>query len=294
MNRSKHRAGLVDSIEGAEHIEKVVNIDQGAIGKTPRSNPATYTGVFDEIRRLFAMLPESRRRGYRAGRFSFNARGGRCEACRGEGVVKMEMHFLPDVYVTCDSCNGRRYNRDTLEVKLKGYNIADVLEMTVTRALRFFESIPALRSKLTTLTEVGLGYLRLGQQATTLSGGEAQRIKLARELARKTGGRTLYILDEPTTGLHPADIDKLLQVLNRLVERQNTVIVIEHNLDVVKSADYLVDLGPEGGEAGGRVVAAGSPEEVAVSPGSHTGEFLRKMLEKHRRGLFLNPARPGL
>jgi excinuclease ABC subunit A len=281
LNRSKRPVGCVRRIEGAEHIEKVVNIDQSAIGKTPKSNPATYTGIFDDIRNLFAMLPESRKRGYRPGRFSFNVRGGRCEACKGDRVVKIEMHFLPDVYVTCDACNGRRYNRDTLEVKLKGFNIADVLDMTVARALGFFESIPAIRSKLATLAEVGLGYLRLGQQATTLSGGEAQRVKLARELGRKAGGRTLYLLDEPTTGLHPADIDKLLQVLNRLVQRQNTVIVIEHHLDVIKTADYIIDLGPGGGEAGGRVVAAGTPEEIARSPASHTGAFLRKILEKH-------------
>jgi len=281
LNRSKRPIGCVQRIEGAEPIEKVINIDQSAIGKTPKSNPATYTGIFDDIRNLFAMLPESRKRGYRAGRFSFNVRGGRCETCKGDGVVKIEMHFLPDVYVKCDSCNGRRYNRDTLEVKLKGFNIADVLDMTVARALGFFESIPAIRSKLATLAEVGLGYLKLGQQATTLSGGEAQRIKLARELGRKAGSRALYLLDEPTTGLHPADIDKLLQVLNRLVQRQNTVIVIEHHLDVIKTADYIIDLGPGGGEAGGRVVAAGTPEEIARCTASHTGAFLRKILEKH-------------
>ncbi|HDR14475.1 MAG TPA: excinuclease ABC subunit A [Desulfobacteraceae bacterium] len=284
LNRSKRPVGRVQSITGEEHIEKVINIDQTAIGRTPKSNPATYTGIFDDIRKLFAILPESRRRGYRAGRFSFNVRGGRCEACKGDGVVKIEMHFLPDVYVKCDSCNGRRYNRDTLEVKLKGFNIADVLNMTVAQALGFFESIPPIRSKLLTLTEVGLGYLKLGQQATTLSGGEAQRIKLAKELGRKTGGRTLYLLDEPTTGLHPADIDKLLQVLNRLVQRQNTVIVIEHHLDVIKTADYIIDLGPGGGDAGGRVVASGTPEEIARAAASHTGVFLRKMLEKHPGG----------
>ncbi|MFO8090515.1 MAG: excinuclease ABC subunit UvrA, partial [Desulfatiglandaceae bacterium] len=281
LTRSKRSVGCVQLIGGAEHIEKVVNIDQTPIGKTPRSNPATYTGIFDDIRSLFAMLPESRKRGYTAGRFSFNVRGGRCETCKGDGVVKIEMHFLPDVYVKCDSCNGRRYNRDTLEVKLKGFNIADVLDMTVAQALGFFESIPAIRSKLSTLTEVGLGYLKLGQQATTLSGGEAQRIKLAKELGRKTGGRTLYLLDEPTTGLHPADIDKLLQVLNRLVQKQNTVIVIEHHLDVIKAADHIIDLGPGGGEAGGRVVAAGTPEEIARSKASHTGVFLRKMLQNN-------------
>jgi excinuclease ABC subunit A len=279
VNRSKHPAGCIQAIEGAQHIEKVINIDQTPIGKTPRSNPATYTGIFDDIRRLFAMLPESRKRGYTAGRFSFNIRGGRCETCKGDGVVKIEMHFLPDVYVKCDSCDGKRYNRDTLEVKLKGFNIADILDMTVARALGFFESIPPIRAKLSTLTEVGLGYLKLGQQATTLSGGEAQRIKLAGELGRKTAGRTLYLLDEPTTGLHPADIDKLLQMLNRLVQKQNTVIVIEHHLDVIKTADYIIDLGSGGGEAGGRVVAAGTPEEIARSPASHTGVFLRKMLE---------------
>jgi excinuclease ABC subunit A len=288
LNRSKRSVGCVQRIEGADHIEKVINIDQTAIGKTPRSNPATYTGIFDDIRNLFAMLPESRRRGYRAGRFSFNVRGGRCETCKGDGVVKIEMHFLPDVYVKCDSCNGRRFNRDTLEIKLKGYNIADVLDMTVAQALGFFESIPAIRSKLSTLADVGLGYLKLGQQATTLSGGEAQRIKLAKELGRRAEGRTLYLLDEPTTGLHPADIDKLLQVLNRLVQRQNTVIVIEHHMDVIKSADHIIDLGPDGGEAGGQVVAAGTPEEIARCTASHTGPFLRRVLEKPIRNHQMN------
>ena len=281
LTRSTRRIGAVRDIEGTEHISDVINIDQTAIGKTPRSNPATYTGIFKHIRGLFALLPESRRRGYKAARFSFNVKGGRCEACAGDGLVRIEMHFLPDVYVTCDSCAGRRYNRDTVEVRHKGFSIADVLDMTVTHAMGFFESIPSIRAGLETLTDVGLGYLKLGQQATTLSGGEAQRIKLARELGRKGRGSTLYLLDEPTTGLHPADIEKLLRVLNRLVERKNTVIVIEHHLDVVKTADHIIDLGPEGGDAGGRVVASGTPEEISRCPASHTGRFLRKVLEKH-------------
>ncbi|MDZ7374088.1 MAG: excinuclease ABC subunit UvrA [candidate division KSB1 bacterium] len=267
-----------DAIEGIEHIDKVINIDQSPIGRTPRSNPATYTGLFTYIRDLYSRLPEARMRGYKPGRFSFNVKGGRCEACQGDGIIKIEMHFLPDVYVTCEVCKGRRYNRETLEIKYKGKSIADVLEMTVSQALEFFENIPPIRRKLQTLHDVGLGYIRLGQQATTLSGGEAQRVKLAAELSKVSTGRTLYILDEPTTGLHFEDIRMLLDVLNRLVERGNTVIVIEHHMDVIKTADYIIDLGPEGGEQGGYVVAVGTPEEVAQNPRSYTGHFLRREL----------------
>ncbi len=256
----------------------MIDIDQSPIGRTPRSNPATYTGLFTQIRDLFSQVPEARRRGYKPGRFSFNVKGGRCEACEGDGTIKIEMHFLPDVYVTCDACRGTRFNRETLEVEYKGKNIADVLDMTIRQALAFFENIPTIRSKLETLSDVGLGYVKLGQSATTLSGGEAQRIKLARELSKRSTGRTLYILDEPTTGLHFEDIKKLLEVLNRLVDAGNTVLVIEHNMDVIKTADYIIDLGPEGGEAGGEVVSTGTPEEVARNPKSYTGGFLTKML----------------
>ena len=278
LYRSKIKVGRVRAIKGIHHIDKVVNIDQNPIGRTPRSNPATYTGAFSHIRDLFSMLPESRMRGYKPGRFSFNVKGGRCEACKGEGIIKIEMHFLPDVYVTCEGCKGLRYNRDTLEIKYKGYNIADVLDMTVNQAFVFFETIPSIRNKLKTLLDVGLGYIRLGQAATTLSGGEAQRIKLSKELSKKNTGRTLYLLDEPTTGLHFADIQKLLEVLNYLVGLRNTVVVIEHNLDVIKSADYVIDLGPEGGEKGGYLVGAGTPEEIAEIQGSYTGNFLKKVL----------------
>ena len=280
LYRSKTKGGRVKSIKGSLHVDKVVNINQSPIGKTPRSNPATYTGTFTPIRELFSMLPESRRRGYKPGRFSFNVKRGRCEECKGDGIIKIEMHFLPDVYVTCETCKGLRYNRDTLEIKYKGYNIADVLDMTVNEAYNFFETIPSIKNKLKTLVDVGLGYIKLGQQATTLSGGEAQRIKLSKELSKKNTGRTLYLLDEPTTGLHFADIQKLLEVLNHLVELRNTVIVIEHNLDVIKVADYVIDLGPEGGELGGYVVGEGTPEEVAEIEGSYTGQFLKKMLSK--------------
>ncbi len=276
--RSKAKPGKHDAIEGLEHIDKVVNIDQSPIGRTPRSNPATYTGVFTPIRELFARLPEARVRGYAPGRFSFNVKGGRCEACRGDGIIRIEMQFLPDVYVPCEVCHGRRYNRETLEIRYKGKNIADVLEMTVEEALEFFHNIPAIRNKLQTLYDVGLGYIRLGQPAPTLSGGEAQRIKLSKELSRRATGRTLYILDEPTTGLHLADVEKLLQVLHRLVDQGNTVIVIEHHLDVIKSADWIIDLGPEGGDEGGRIVAEGTPEQVAEVEGSYTGRFLRPVL----------------
>jgi len=278
LYRSKAKVGRAKSVKGIHFIDKAINIDQSPIGRTPRSNPATYTGVFTHIRELFSMLPESRERGYKPGRFSFNVKGGRCEACKGDGIIKIEMHFLPDVYVRCDSCKGLRYNRDTLEVKYKGYTIADILDMTVNQAFAFFETIPAIKNKLKTLVDVGLGYIKLGQQATTLSGGEAQRIKLSKELSKRNTGRTLYLLDEPTTGLHFADIQKLLEVLNYLVELKNTVVVIEHNLDVIKTADYIIDLGPEGGEEGGFVVGTGTPEGIAKNKGSYTGKFLKKIL----------------
>ncbi len=278
FHRSRKIPGRFDRIEGIEHIDKVVNISQAPIGRTPRSNPATYTGTFVHIRQLFARVPAARARGYRPGRFSFNVKGGRCEACQGGGQVKIEMHFLPDVFVTCEACGGRRFNRETLDILYKGKNIADVLEMTVAEALEFFDSIPMIRRKLQTLEDVGLGYVHLGQAATTLSGGEAQRVKLSSELSRKSTGRTLYILDEPTTGLHFHDVKMLLEVLGRLVDRGNTVLVIEHNLDVIKTADYIVDLGPEGGDDGGRVVASGTPEEVAATDGSYTGAVLKGVL----------------
>ncbi|MCI2429495.1 excinuclease ABC subunit UvrA [Candidatus Acetothermia bacterium] len=273
------RPGEHDAILGLEQINKIIEIDQSPIGRTPRSNPATYTGLFDDIRKLFALVPEARTRGYLPGRFSFNVKGGRCEACKGDGLIKIEMHFLPDVYVPCEVCKGRRYNRETLDVRYREKNIADVLTMTVEEALSFFENHPAIRRKLQTLFDVGLGYIHLGQPATQLSGGEAQRVKLATELSKRDTGRTLYILDEPTTGLHLADIEKLLDVLHRLVDAGNTIIVIEHNLDVIKTADYIIDLGPEGGDAGGQVIAAGRPEEVAEVPESYTGRFLKKILE---------------
>ncbi|MBI4459353.1 MAG: ATP-binding cassette domain-containing protein, partial [Acidobacteria bacterium] len=282
---AKEEPGLHGRIEGAEHLDKVICIDQSPIGRTPRSNPATYTGVFTPIRELFAMLPESRERGYRAGRFSFNVRGGRCEACQGDGQRRIEMNFLPDVFVTCDICRGRRYNSETLAVKYKGYSIADILESTVQDALGILENIPQITQKLKTLVDVGLGYLHLGQSSTTLSGGEAQRIKLARELSRRQTGRTLYILDEPTTGLHFDDVRKLLEVLNRLTDLGNTVIIIEHNLDVIKTADWVIDLGPEGGEAGGRVVAQGAPEQVARVARSYTGQALAQLLSRPLGGL---------
>ena len=281
-------AGVHDGIDGLKHIDKIIDIDQSPIGRTPRSNPATYTGVFTPIRDLFAQTPEARARGYTAGRFSFNVRGGRCETCEGNGYVAIEMHFLPDVYVPCSECHGARYNRDTLEVRYKGRNIAEVLDMTVEEACAFFQNIPPIASKLQTLRDVGLDYIRLGQPATTLSGGEAQRVKLATELSRRQTGKTLYLLDEPTTGLHAADVKKLLEVLHRLVDYGNTVIVIEHNLDVIKTADWILDLGPEGGEAGGRIIAEGTPEAVAARPESHTGRFLAAKLTGHpaarRRG----------
>jgi excinuclease ABC subunit A len=268
----------VQGIEGIEYLDKVIHVDQMPIGKTPRSNPATYTGLFQPIRELFSDLPESRMRGYRPGRFSFNVEGGRCESCHGDGVLKVEMHFLPDVYVTCEACQGKRYNPETLNIRYKGKTISDVLDMTVEEARDFFHAIPSIRQKLETLCQVGLGYLRLGQPATTLSGGESQRIKLARELSKRETGRTIYILDEPTTGLHFADIERLLDVLNRLTDRGNTVVVIEHNLEVIKSADYVIDLGPEGGERGGAIVGWGRPEELVENPFSYTGQFLRRKI----------------
>ncbi len=277
--RSREAPGLHDRIRGFEQIEGVIDIDQSPIGRTPRSNPATYTNLFGPIRELFARLPLARMRGYRPGRFSFNVRGGRCETCRGDGIIRIEMHFLPDVYVRCETCRGKRYNRETLEVTYKDRNIAEVLDLSVDEALEFFSNIPRIRGKLQTLADVGLGYIKLGQPATTLSGGEAQRVKLSRELAKRSAGKTLYILDEPTTGLHFADIDKLLGVLKRLTAAGNTVIVIEHNLDVIKNADWVIDLGPEGGEEGGEIVAEGTPEEIARSKKSHTGKFLRKVLK---------------
>ncbi|RMD46196.1 MAG: excinuclease ABC subunit A, partial [Aquificota bacterium] len=271
--------GKHEKIEGLESIDKVINVDQSPIGRTPRSNPATYTKVFDLIRNLFASTPEAKLRGYKAGRFSFNVKGGRCEACKGDGVVKIEMHFLPDVYVTCDVCNGKRYNRETLSIEYKGKNIADVLDMTVAEALEFFKNVPSIKNKLKLLYDVGLDYIKLGQPATTLSGGEAQRIKLSRELSKRDTGKTLYLLDEPTTGLHSHDVKKLIDVLNKLVDKGNTVIVIEHNLDVIKNADWIIDLGPEGGDRGGQVVATGSPEEIIKNKNSWTGRFLKKYLK---------------
>jgi len=279
LHRAQDHPGMHDRIEGAQHLDKVIDIDQSPIGRTPRSNPATYTGVFSLIRALMARTQDARVRGYAPGRFSFNVKGGRCEACQGDGLVKIEMHFLPDVYVTCEICKGKRYNRETLEVRYKGKNVADILGMTVSEAVAFFEPVPAIRQKLQTLHDVGLDYIRLGQAATTLSGGEAQRVKLATELSRRATGRTLYILDEPTTGLHFADIRRLLEVLNRLVEQGNTVAIIEHNLDVIKTADWVIDLGPEGGNEGGRVVATGTPEQVAAQPTSFTGQFLQRALK---------------
>ena len=279
LNHARVRAGAFDGLDGLEHLDKVVGIDQSPIGRTPRSNPATYTGLFADIRDLFSATAEAKARGYGPGRFSFNVKGGRCEACCGDGLVKIEMHFLPDVYVPCDVCHGKRYNRETLEVTYKGKSIADVLDMTADEALVFFENQPRLRNKVQTLVDVGLGYLRLGQSSTTLSGGEAQRIKLATELSRRATGRTFYILDEPTTGLHAADVHKLIEVLQALVDTGNTVLVIEHNLDVIKVADHIIDLGPEGGSGGGRIVASGTPEEVAKNPDSYTGQYLKKLLK---------------
>ena len=279
LNGARQTPAPCETIKGLEHLDKVIDIDQRAIGRTPRSNPATYTGAFTPIRDWFAGMPESKTRGYKPGRFSFNVKGGRCEACQGDGVIKIEMHFLPDVYVTCETCNGARYNRETLEVKFKGKSIADVLDMTVEDAQAFFKAVPSIRSKMDALVRVGLGYIKVGQQATTLSGGEAQRVKLSKELAKASTGRTLYILDEPTTGLHFEDVKKLLEVLHELVDQGNTVVVIEHNLDVVKTADWIIDIGPEGGDGGGQIVAKGTPEQVAKIEGSYTGHYLKPMLE---------------
>ena len=287
LNGSREPVGAHDSLEGAEHIDKIIEIDQSPIGRTPRSNPATYVGLFTPIRELFAGVPESRLRGYTPGRFSFNVKGGRCEHCKGDGILKIEMQFLPDVYVPCEVCHGKRYNREALEIHYKGKSIADVLEMTIAEALDFFSAVPNVRAKLQTLNDVGLGYVHLGQPATTLSGGEAQRVKLSTELSRRATGRTLYVLDEPTTGLHFADVEKLLEVLHRLVDGGNTVLVIEHNLDVIKTADWIVDLGPEGGDRGGRIIAEGTPEKVAKVKESATGRVPRSRPARR-------PARPAL
>jgi excinuclease ABC subunit A len=278
LHRAHEVPGAHENIEGIEHLDKAIIIDQSAIGRTPRSNPATYTGVFTQIRELFAGTPEANVRGYKAGRFSFNVKGGRCENCQGDGVIKIEMHFLPDVYIQCPECHGKRYNREALEIKYKGKTISDVLEMTVEQACEFFENVPAIARKLNTINEVGLGYIKLGQPATTFSGGEAQRIKLASELSRRSTGKTLYILDEPTTGLHTADVKKLLEILQKLVEGGNSMIIIEHNLQVIKCADYLIDMGPEGGQGGGTVIAHGTPEQVSRNDASFTGRYLKDLL----------------
>lgn len=278
LNRAHRKPGAYKSISGIESLDKVIDIDQSPIGRTPRSNPATYTGLFDLIREVFALTPDAKLRGYGNGRFSFNVKGGRCESCRGDGIKKIEMHFLPDVYVPCEVCGGKRYNRETLEVKYKGKSIADVLDMTVEQALDFFSALPKLARKLQTLYDVGLGYIKLGQSSTTLSGGEAQRVKLATELARHNTGKTMYILDEPTTGLHIADVERLLEILQRLCNNGSSVLVIEHNLDVIKTADYIIDLGPEGGVRGGNIVATGTPEEVSHCENSYTGQYLKNLL----------------
>jgi excinuclease ABC subunit A len=283
LNNANEAPAPYDRIEGVEHLDKIIDIDQSPIGRTPRSNPATYTGAFTPIREWFAGLPESKARGYEPGRFSFNVKGGRCEACQGDGVIKIEMHFLPDVYVTCDVCKGKRYNRETLEVLFRGKSIADVLDMTVEEALEFFKAVPRVREPLALLHRVGLDYIHVGQQATTLSGGEAQRVKLAKELSKRATGRTLYILDEPTTGLHFHDVAKLLEVLHELVETGNTVVVIEHNLEVIKTADWIIDLGPEGGDGGGEIVAAGTPEDIVREKRSYTGQFLKPVLNRQEK-----------
>ena len=278
INKSSEKPGKCKEIKGVQNIDKIINIDQSPIGRTPRSNPATYTGVFDDIRDIFAETNEAKLRGYQKGRFSFNVAGGRCESCQGDGVHKIEMHFLPDVYVPCDVCKGKRYNHETLEIKFKGKNISDILEMTVEEALTFFDKIPKIKNKIQTLNDVGLGYIKLGQSSTTLSGGEAQRVKLATELSKRATGKTLYILDEPTTGLHIADVHKLVDILQRLVDTGNTIIVIEHNLDLIKTCDHIIDLGPEGGEKGGEVIAVGTPEQIVKDERSYTGKFLKKYL----------------
>ena len=280
LNKAQAKPGKHKGIDGVEALDKIINIDQSPIGRTPRSNPATYTGMFDHIRDLFASTKDAKERGYKKGRFSFNVKGGRCEACSGDGILKVEMHFLPDVYVPCEVCGGKRYNRETLEVKYKGKNIYEVLEMTVEEAMKFFENVPKIYSKVKTLYDVGLGYIKLGQPSTTLSGGEAQRIKLATELSKRSTGRTIYVLDEPTTGLHFSDVNKLVKILHKLVEGGNTVVVIEHNLDVIKVADYIIDMGPDGGDRGGTIVVSGTPEEVAKHKTSYTAKYIRKELKK--------------
>ena len=280
LNGATEKPGKCKTIKGLENIDKIINIDQSPIGRTPRSNPATYTGAFDLIRDIFASTNEAKMRGYEKGRFSFNVPGGRCESCSGDGVHRIEMHFLPDVFVPCEVCKGKRYNRETLEVKYKGKSIADVLDMTVEESLEYFANIPRIKNKIQTLYDVGLGYIKLGQPSTTLSGGEAQRVKLATELSKKATGKTLYILDEPTTGLHIADVHRLVDILQRLVDTGNTIIVIEHNLDIIKTADYIIDLGPEGGDAGGEIIAVGTPEQICKNDRSYTGKFLKKYLEK--------------
>ena len=279
LNRARCIPGDHDDILGVEQLDKIIDIDQSPIGRTPRSNPATYTGVFDMIRDLFAATPDAKARGYKKGRFSFNVKGGRCEACSGDGIIKIEMHFLPDVYVPCEVCGGRRYNRETLEVRYKGKTIYDVLDMTVEEALEFFKNVPTIHRKIQTLYDVGLSYVKLGQPSTELSGGEAQRIKLATELSKRGTGKTIYVLDEPTTGLHFADVHKLVEILRKLSDGGNTVVVIEHNLDVIKTADYIIDMGPEGGDGGGTVIAQGTPEEICKVPESYTGQFLKPYLE---------------
>jgi len=293
LNGAREHPGAFDKLEGLEHLDKVIDIDQSPIGRTPRSNPATYTGAFTPIREWFAGLPEAKTRGYEPGRFSFNVKGGRCEACQGDGVIKIEMHFLPDVYVTCDVCKGKRYNRETLDVRFRDKSIADVLDMTVEEGADFFKAVPSIRDKLETLARVGLGYIKIGQQATTLSGGEAQRIKLSKELSKRATGRTLYILDEPTTGLHFHDVAKLLEVLHELADAGNTVVVIEHNLEVIKTADWIIDMGPEGGDGGGKVVAVGTPEDVAKVEASYTGRYLRELLGRRGRGAGAVASGPG-
>ena len=285
LNRAKTHAGKHKKIIGTEQLDKIIDINQSPIGRTPRSNPATYTNLFNDIREVFASTNEAKMRGYNAGRFSFNVKGGQCEACSGDGIVKIEMHFLADIFVPCEVCKGKRYNRETLEVKYKGKNIYDVLDMTVDEALEFFKNLPKLRRKLETLRDVGLGYIKLGQSSTTLSGGEAQRVKLATELSKRSTGKTIYILDEPTTGLHTADVHKLIEVLQRLVDAGNSIVVIEHNLDVIKSADYILDLGPEGGDGGGKIIAEGTPEQVAKVKKSYTGQFLKKILQKGQKNV---------
>ena len=282
LNGARQTPAPCETIRGLEHLDKVIDIDQRPIGRTPRSNPATYTGAFTPIRDWFAGLPEAKARGYKPGRFSFNVKGGRCEACQGDGLIKIEMHFLPDVYVTCETCQGARYNRETLEIKFKGRSIADVLDMTVEDARGFFKAVPSIRDKMEALYRVGLGYIKVGQSATTLSGGEAQRVKLSKELSKRATGRTLYILDEPTTGLHFEDVRKLLEVLHELVDQGNSVVVIEHNLDVIKTADYIIDIGPEGGDGGGKIVATGTPEKLAASKVSYTGRYLKGILSARK------------